>query len=78
MEKNHTARLKSAIGAVGGQSQANTAVGANGGTTMVECCMTCAKFDEEWEYCWRFGNHAPKDGKCDEYKPKENDNEHSS
>jgi len=45
---------------------------------MVECCMTCAKFDEEWEYCWRFGNHAPKDGKCDEYQPKENDNEHSS
>lgn len=39
--------------------------------TMDECCMTCKKFDEEWLYCWRYGTHAPKDGKCDQYQPKE-------
>ena len=38
---------------------------------MVECCLTCAKSDEECEYCLRFGNHVPKDGKCNEYQPKE-------
>ena len=37
---------------------------------MDECCMTCEKFDEEWLYCWRYGTHAPKDGKCDEYQPR--------
>ena len=36
-----------------------------------ECCANCMKFDEEYLYCWQYGNHAPLNGKCDEYKPKD-------
>lgn len=44
-------------------------------------CENCACYEEEFEYCFRFGNHAPKDGCCDEYReelkpPKENEHEH--
>ena len=38
---------------------------------MSECCANCEKFDKEYLYCWRYGNHAPLNGKCDKYEPNE-------
>ena len=29
-----------------------------------KCCKYCACYEEEWEYCFRHGNHAPLDGSC--------------
>lgn len=34
---------------------------------MDECCRNCAHFDEEYLFCWRYGFHAPKEGKCSSY-----------
>lgn len=36
----------------------------------MKCCENCAWYEEEWEYCFRKGNHAPKDGYCDHYPEK--------
>ena len=34
----------------------------------MKCCENCTCYEEEYEYCFRFGNHAPKDGICDCYR----------
>jgi hypothetical protein len=36
----------------------------------VKCCDNCANYEKEWEYCFRYGNHAPKDESCDRWKEK--------
>ena len=43
---------------------------------MEKVCVNCAWYEEEWEYCFKYGNHAPKDGWCQSFseetqKPKE-------
>lgn len=34
----------------------------------MECCENCACYETEWEYCFRLGAHAPKDGYCKNYR----------
>ena len=35
---------------------------------MDKVCANCACYEEEWEYCFRYGNHAPKDGHCESFR----------
>lgn len=34
----------------------------------MKCCENCACYEAEWEYCFRLGTHAPKDGYCQNYR----------
>ena len=34
----------------------------------MKCCENCACYEAEWEYCFRNGNHTPKDGCCKYYR----------
>ena len=33
-------------------------------------CINCARYEEEWEYCFRLGTHTPKNGYCKNYRDK--------
>lgn len=30
----------------------------------IKCCENCERYEKGWEYCFRNGHHAPKDGYC--------------
>ena len=34
----------------------------------IKRCENCECYEEEWEYCFRNGHHAPKDGHCKYYR----------